>query len=108
MSIEKVKRVFVVAVGKCAFASANAVTEKLGSVISGGIAIDIHHGSPLGKIKFIQGDHPFPTKRNVDATMELLQFLDTAEEDDLVISLIFKDYYILQLLNFQNYFFIHK
>ncbi len=82
------KKIFVVGVGKSSCDAAEVIENKLGSRIEKGVVLDTKDSSNLKKIKYLKGDHPYPTERNVAATAELISVLKEAGENDLVISLI--------------------
>lgn len=82
------RRVFVVGVGKCSLDAAFALEEILGEVIYKGMVIDIRCDTSLKRIKSCEGDHPFPSQRNVDLTGEMLAMLGEVKEDDVVIMVI--------------------
>lgn len=84
------RRVYVVGVGKCAFAAARAFEEILGERITAGIALDT---SPLPQempehIRLLRGTHPLPSETNEKATREILGLLSGLRENDLVLFLI--------------------
>jgi len=86
-ALEETKRVFVVAVGKCAIESAHALEDVLGDYLTGGIALDVEHRSDckFKKIECIVGTHPMPSDANVDATKKIIKLLSGLKESDLVI-----------------------
>lgn len=86
--LEKIKRVFVVGVGKCSLEAALALEDILGDRLEDGIVIDLKCETNPKKIKFYKGDHPLPTENNVNLTRQLIEFLEKAEKDDLVLFLI--------------------
>lgn len=81
-------KLIVVAIGKCANAAALALEEILGERITGGVAIDLVCDERLKKIKSCEGDHPFPSERNIDATGQLIRELASLKEKDLVLAVI--------------------
>lgn len=87
-SLKEAERVFVVGAGKSSLEAAEALEEKMKDRIEGGVVIDTKEESKLEKIRYFQGDHPYPTEKNVEATSELIKFLKGLEKTDLVISLI--------------------
>ncbi|MCL4406166.1 MAG: DUF4147 domain-containing protein [Patescibacteria group bacterium] len=78
------KRIFVVAVGKCALAAAGALKNILGDRLSGGFAYDIKPGEIPG-IEILVGDHPFPSEKNAENSEKIRNFLENLGEDDFVI-----------------------
>ena len=87
-SMVGVKRLRVVAIGKCAVAASEALEEILGNRLADGVAIDIRPSSALKKIKAYQGTHPMPSEANVQATEELVRMLRKCTKDDFVIFII--------------------
>lgn len=87
--INKFSSIYVVGAGKASGKMAKAIEELLLSQISDGIVI-IPKGLKIEtkKIKLIKGDHPIPSERNVKATMKIIELIEEAEKDSLIISLI--------------------
>ncbi|MGC9307855.1 MAG: glycerate kinase type-2 family protein [Thermoplasmatota archaeon] len=85
IDLASIADVYVIGFGKASVGMARAVETLLpvtdGLIISTGEA-------DLEYIGVRQGDHPLPSQRNVEATRELLDLLDQAGPDDLVIGLI--------------------
>ena len=54
-SIRSLKKIFVVAAGKCSLESAAALENILGDKLSGGVAVDVRTGGYLNKIKSFGG-----------------------------------------------------
>ena len=82
--------VLLVAIGKCALDAAVALEDVLGERISDGVVIDVR-ADPSGQLKharLFQGDHPFPSERNVGATQEIIKLLEGVTEADLVLFVI--------------------
>lgn len=79
------KRIFIIGFGKASGSMAKAMEEIVdfdkGAVIT---TEDIY----LRKIKLYKGTHPFPSKKNIEATEKVLEILRQADEEDLVIALI--------------------
>ena len=88
LSLKQTKRLFVIGVGKCSLDAAIELERILGDKITGGIVIDIRDGGGLRKILAIHGDHPLPSKKNVEATSEIIKLLSSATEKDLIIFII--------------------
>jgi glycerate-2-kinase len=83
-------RLLLVAVGKCAAAAAAELLRVLGNRLDGGVVLDVD-GSPvreLGPLLSLRGSHPLPSARNVEATRRMLDLLDGAGEDDLVVCVV--------------------
>ncbi len=81
-------KVLVAAIGKCAFAAAHALEAILGDRINGGVALGVGEPHGLSRIHPYQGTHPFPSMKNVAASRELVAFLQSATEHDVVLFVI--------------------
>ena len=81
-------KLVVVAIGKCANDAAFALESILGERITSGVAIDIFCDERLKRIKSCEGDHPFPSERNIDATAQLIRELEGLSADDFVLAVI--------------------
>lgn len=86
-SLNKIKRIFIVGIGKCSLEAATALEKVLGNKIKGGITLDVRK-APLKKIETMAGDHPFPSEKNIKKTKKIIDFLRKTEKDDLVIFVI--------------------
>lgn len=84
------RRVFFVGVGKCAIAAAEVVEQLLGERLTGGIALDVRGlaGNRLQKVETFVGTHPRPSETNLAAAARIVELLELAGEDSLVIMLI--------------------
>lgn len=88
--ISKYKNIFLIGVGKSSLSASEVIEKKIGERIKKGVILDIEdeNNSNLKKVKYLKGDHPYPTERNVEATTEIISILKEAEGEDLVISII--------------------
>jgi glycerate 2-kinase len=86
--LEGIGRIIVAGIGKCAARAAAELEKILGNRLSGGLVITIGEVPPLAKIKSYFGTHPFPSKKNMEASEVLLKSLSNLEEKDLVIFLV--------------------
>ena len=82
-----VDRIFVVGFGKASGFMAVELENILGDIICDGVVITTSH-QETKRIKILIGDHPIPSEKNVFATKCLLDLVETAKSDDLVICLI--------------------
>ncbi|MEK7567358.1 MAG: DUF4147 domain-containing protein [Patescibacteria group bacterium] len=87
-NLDKKGRIFVIGVGKCSLDSAEVLEKLYGDYIYKGMVIDIRCNTELKKIKSCEGDHPFPSQRNVDLTSEMIEMLKEVTKDDLVLAII--------------------
>lgn len=90
-SLEGIKNIYVVGVGKCAASAAAALEAVLGDRLTGGIILDaaVPDRCPvLQKIACFVGTHPKPSVTNIEATKAILAFLDGKTSDDLIIAIV--------------------
>jgi len=81
-------KLYVLGWGKAALSMARAIESVLGpELIENGIIITNTQGKLL-KIKVMQGAHPFPTKKGVASSKELVSLAEKCEADDTVICLV--------------------
>jgi len=88
--LTKFKNIYVVGGGKASGCMAQALEEVLGSRISEG-AVNIPYTCPqyhTAKIKVQRASHPIPDAAGVKGAKIMLDLVDRAEKDDLVICLI--------------------
>jgi hydroxypyruvate reductase len=83
------ERVLVVGAGKAVAPMAKAIEDLLGDRISAGlVVVKDGHGLPLERIRIQEAGHPVPDERGVAGTLEILNLLEGAGENDVVICLI--------------------
>ena len=85
--LKKYRKVFVVAIGKCANQSVGILEDVLGDKITDGVVLDITQGQ-FKKLKSEIGTHPLPSEQNILATKSILRILKEAGKDDLIITII--------------------
>ncbi|MBN2093773.1 MAG: DUF4147 domain-containing protein [Candidatus Zambryskibacteria bacterium] len=91
INLKNFNRLYFIGIGKCALDGAKALEEILGNFLTEGIVIDVRdkkEAQNLKKIKYFQGDHPLPSKRNIEATKKVLGMVENLTEKDLIITLI--------------------
>ncbi len=82
-------RIFAVGCGKASAPMAAAVEEMLGDRISGGcIVVKYGHGTPLERVELVEAAHPVPDEAGMRGAARLREILESAGENDLVISLV--------------------
>ncbi len=88
-NLEKLKRVYVVGGGKASGSMAEAVEQILGDRVSGGV-VNVLHGSTnrTSRIKLHEANHPVPDEAGVEGTRQMLEIVEQAEGNDLIICLI--------------------
>ncbi len=81
--------IFVVGAGKAGAPMAAAVEEILGERISKGVVnVKYDHTEPLRKIKITEAGHPVPDQAGLWGTLEIVELLESAGENDLIMCLI--------------------
>lgn len=87
--IKELKNIYVIGAGKASAAMAKTVEEILGSLITEGkIVTKYEHSIPLQKIICLEAAHPVPDENGIAATIQTVQLLQRAGENDLVICLL--------------------
>lgn len=83
------QHILVVGAGKAAARMALAIEALLGSRISSGlIIVKDGHRAPLQIIQQVEAAHPVPSQAGMDATQKILQMVQHADEQTLIICLI--------------------
>ncbi len=87
--LEKYKNIYVVGSGKATAPMAGAIEKILADNISRGL-ITVKYGylEDLSKIEIVEASHPIPDMNGVDGARRIMDIIQEADEDDLVISLI--------------------
>ena len=83
-------RVILVAIGKAAWAMADAARRALGDQICAGIVITKYHHSrgPVGPLRIFEAGHPLPDENGVRAAREALRLTEGLTERDCVLFLV--------------------
>lgn len=76
--------ILLVGGGKAAGGVTRVVESLLGTQLSGGCIVTTQSVDTT-TVRSVTGDHPLPSQRNVTATSELLDIIDTADDDTLVL-----------------------
>lgn len=85
--LKKFKHVYVIGIGKAALDAAVALEEILGDAIAEGIILDTRTGN-LKRMHSLAGTHPLPSHSNVLATQKIIDLLEKAGSEDLVIAIV--------------------
>lgn len=87
--LKKFKNVYVVGGGKASGTMAEALEHVLGNRIKSGF-VNVPHGSQFKTsiIRLHEASHPVPDEAGVEGTRRMLEIVENAEENDLVICLI--------------------
>ncbi|MDI6850727.1 MAG: glycerate kinase [bacterium] len=87
--LRQFKRIYVFGMGKATAFMAKALEELLGDKITDGlIVVKYGYTAKLNKIRIVEAGHPVPDENGFKAAKEILNFLKSATEDDLVFFLI--------------------
>ena len=88
-NLEKLRNVYVIGGGKASGSMAEAVEQILGNRITDGL-VNVPHGSKnkTSKIKLRGANHPVPDEAGVEGTRSMLDMVEHAEGNDLIICLI--------------------
>jgi glycerate 2-kinase len=87
--LNKQQKIFVIGAGKASAAMAVEVEEILGDHLTAGAVITKYeHALPQKKIICYEAGHPMPDQQAVDATTCLLQLIQQATANDIIICLI--------------------
>lgn len=85
--LKKFEHIYLIGVGKAAFAAGKTLEKILGNYITDGIVLDIQAGK-MKKLKSLVGTHPLASQKNVLATKEIISLLKKAGKDDLILAVI--------------------
>ena len=86
-NLKNYKRIFLIAVGKCANQSAQVFENILGDKITEGVVLDVEPAK-FKKLKSKVGSHPLPSKENILATKSIIKILEKAGKNDLILTVI--------------------
>jgi len=88
-SLGKLKNLYVVGGGKASGSMAEALEQILGKRVTGGL-VNVPHGTKnkTSRIKLHGANHPVPDEAGVEGTRRMLDMVERAERNDLVICLI--------------------
>jgi len=89
LDLAKYDRISLVGGGKATAPMARAMEDLLGEKIHKGM-INVKYGftQELAQTEIVEADHPLPDNSGVEGTKKILDFLQKAEEKDLIFSLI--------------------
>ena len=99
IDLRRFRRVFLIGFGKAGFPMAVAASDILGDSLTSGLIV-VKDALPIGdenqswnslstsRIRFLMGSHPIPDEFSLNAGQEMMTFLQTCQEDDLIICLI--------------------
>lgn len=82
-------KIFVLGIGKAASAMTLTVVDLLGPRLYAGLVVTKHKPEkPIPRVEIIEGGHPIPDERSLDAGKRVEEFVGSMGEDDLLICLI--------------------
>jgi hydroxypyruvate reductase len=88
-SLEKDRRIFIIAIGKASLPMAESLADILGDRLTGGVVIPKHAaGRTLNLLTIMEGSHPIPDERSLSAGRKVIELLSGLRADDLVFCLI--------------------
>ena len=84
------RRALVVGAGKASAPMAAAVEEALGGrlPVEGSVTVRYGHSAPTREVRIREASHPVPDAAGVEATRAIVEVLEDADKDDLVICVI--------------------
>lgn len=87
--LSSIKNIYVIGAGKASALMAKEIESLLGERITKGhIVVKYGHGCKLNFITITEAGHPLPDANGVAAARQILEIAQSADENDLVISLI--------------------
>jgi glycerate 2-kinase len=87
INLEKIKEIYLVAIGKVALEAAKTLKKILKPYSLKGIVLDVKKGK-IANFKCFQGSHPLPSLKNQKATAQILNLLKKVQKEDLVIFVV--------------------
>ncbi len=88
-NLSGIKNIFVTGAGKATAPMAAAIEDILGENITGGIInVKYGHTANLNFIRLIEAGHPVPDENGMHGAAEILNLVEKAKKDDLVLCLI--------------------
>jgi len=89
IDLSSISRILVVGAGKAGASMARGLEGILGNRISDGVVlVKDGHLADLSRVKIVQAGHPVPDQRSVDGSRKVLELIQTADSQTLVIGLI--------------------
>jgi glycerate 2-kinase len=84
------RRVLVVGAGKASAPMAAAVEQVVGgrAAVEGSVTVRYGHSAPTSDVRIREAGHPVPDQNGVDATRAIVEILENAGKDDLVVGVL--------------------
>ncbi len=87
--LNQYQKIYVVGAGKATYRMTEALTKQLGNRITAGyINVPVAYKKKLGKVIVTEATHPFPDAATIDGSKAILQLVQRATKDDLVLCLL--------------------
>jgi glycerate 2-kinase len=87
--LSKIRNIVVVGCGKAAARMARAIEDLLGDRVTGGVVVVKYgYGLPLDRIKVVEASHPIPDEAGLDGARQIMELVQAAGANDLVLFLI--------------------
>ena len=86
--LSRYKNIYIFGSGKAAESMACEIEKILGDKIHKGIVVTSQKKNELKFIKVLEGTHPLPTQKSLDAAQELIDAMNSCENEDLFIYLL--------------------
>jgi glycerate-2-kinase len=86
--LQKYERILVVGAGKASERMASAIEKVLGDRLSAGVVITKKRMGLTERIEVLEGSHPLPDERSLNATMRIMDVVSHCGLKDLVIILV--------------------
>ncbi len=87
LNLSEFENVYILGAGKASARMAKVIEDKTENIIEGGVVIS-KENEDLEHIESLEGDHPIPSQRNLEATERVVSLAKRAGKEDLVINLI--------------------
>ncbi|TRZ65028.1 MAG: DUF4147 domain-containing protein [Spirochaetia bacterium] len=93
IDLNKYRKIFIIGIGKGSALASATLAKILGKKLDRCIALDISKPPLNSKFlilnsEFLVGTHPFPSIQNIKATKKIIEMVEKAGKDDLIISFI--------------------
>jgi glycerate 2-kinase len=86
--LDAYERVFVFGSGKAALPMAQALETLLKERITAGLIVVPQKAGTLGRIRVVEGSHPLPSEKSLEAARALRSMMQSCREDDLYLYLL--------------------
>jgi glycerate-2-kinase len=88
-NLSKYHRIYIIGAGKASAVMAREMEEMLGEkLFYGVVSVKYGHGKVCRKLRILEAGHPVLDENGIQATAQILQIANDANEDDLVLCLL--------------------